>query len=127
MSTGRRPGRPTIYEEAMTPSERQRRWRAKAKEAGWAESSVAPGPRRYRRDDLVKRLGIERRAYITLLAPMDELRVIAEVEGKVTELLERMSPGSGGARPGCTPGDGGCGDPGSNSGRRPGIACPSPA
>ena len=24
---------------------------------------------------------------------MDELRVIAEVEGKVTELLERMSPG----------------------------------
>ena len=94
MSTGRRPGRPTIYEEAMTPSERQRRWRAKAKEAEIrAESSVAPGPRRYRRDDSVKRFGIERRAYITLLAPMDELRVIAEVEGKVTELLERMSPG----------------------------------
>ena len=33
MGTGRRPGRPTIYEEAMTPTERQRRWRAKVKEA----------------------------------------------------------------------------------------------
>ena len=77
----------------MTPTERQRRWRAKAKEAEIrAESSVAPGPRRYRRDDSVKRLGIERRAYITLLAPVSELAVIAETEGKVAELLERMSP-----------------------------------
>ena len=93
MGTGRRPGRPTIYEEAMTPTERQRRWRAKAKEAEIrAESSVAPGPRRYRRDDSVKRLGIERRAYITLLAPVSELAMIAETEGKVAELLERMSP-----------------------------------
>ena len=93
MGTGRRPGRPTIYEEAMTPTERQRRWRAKAKEAEIrAESSVAPGPRRYHRDDSVKRLGIERRAYITLLAPVSELAMIAETEGKVTELLERMSP-----------------------------------
>ena len=59
MGTGRRPGRPTIYEEAMTPTERQRRWRAKKEAEIRAESSVAPGPRRYRRDDSVKRLGME--------------------------------------------------------------------
>ena len=93
MGTGRRPGRPTIYEEAMTPTERQRRWRAKAKEAEIrAELSVAPGPRRYRRDDLVKRLGIERRAYITLLAPVSELAVIAETEGKVQVRIQSGRP-----------------------------------
>ena len=33
MSTGRRRGRPTIHEQAMTPTERQQRWRAKVKAA----------------------------------------------------------------------------------------------
>ena len=102
MSTGRRPGRPTIYEEAMTPIERQRRWRAKAREAealakartSRAEASVAPPPRRYLdgKDRFGCKLSIERHAYVTLLAPVNELAAIAEVEGKVTELLEQMSP-----------------------------------
>ena len=36
-------GRPPIHERAMTPTERQRRWRAKAREAEIrAESSVRP-------------------------------------------------------------------------------------
>ena len=99
MSTGRRRGRPTIHEQAMTPTERQQRWRAKVKaaeiRASRAEWSVAPPPPRYRHKEppvVMGELVMERQAYVTLLAPMDELRVIAEVEGKVTALLEQMSP-----------------------------------
>ena len=73
MSTGRRRGRPTIHEQAMTPTERQQRWRAKVKaaeiRASRAEWSVAPPPPRYRHKEppvVMGELVMERQADVTL-------------------------------------------------------------
>lgn len=91
-------GRPAIHGKAMTPAERKQRQRAKAREAAFrlshAEASVAPSTAPRRQDPnlaLMRKFGIERQAYVTLLTPTGELAEIAEVKGKAAELVEQMN------------------------------------